>query len=85
MNRSGSGWTGIPWHHCDCHQKEYPVSMLKRQDGLIVCPTGFDNPDRTRTVDHRQIVIQQVLAEPIQEPQLADILKNSEDSTNDAY
>jgi hypothetical protein len=59
--------------------------MLKRQDGLIVCPTGFDNPSRTRTVDSRQRVIQQVLSDPIQEPELADILKTSEDSNIDDF
>lgn len=81
--QSGTGWTGIPWHHCDCHQKQYPVSQLTRQDGLIVCPTGLDNPQRTRTVDQRQIIIQQRLNDPTQEPEIADILKRSEDNTDD--
>lgn len=82
-NQSGSGWAGIPWHRCDCHQKEYPVSQLKRQDGLIVCQVGFDNPQRTRTVDRRQTIIQQKLSDPVQEPELAEILKQTEDNTDD--
>lgn len=81
--QSGSGWTGTSWHFCDCHQKQYPVSQLTRQDGLIVCPTGLDNSQRTRTVDRRQTVIQQVLSSGVQEPELADILKRSEDNTDD--
>lgn len=80
--QSGSGWTGIPWHCCDCHQKQYPVSQLRRQDGMIVCPTGFDNPQRTRTVDARQTLIQQVLSSDTQEPKLADILTETEDNTD---
>jgi hypothetical protein len=82
-SQSGSGWTGIPWHHCDCHQKAYPVSQLTRQDGLIVCPAGLDNPQRTRSVDRRQTVIQQRLSDPVQEPALAEILKRTEDNTDD--
>jgi hypothetical protein len=82
-NPSGSGWVGIPWHHCDCHQKPYPVSQLRRQDGLIVCQTGFDNPQRTRTVDRRQTVIQQRLNDPTQEPELADILVETQDNSDD--
>ncbi len=81
--QSGSGWTGIPWHMCDCHQKQWPVTMLKRQDGMIVCPDGFDNPQRTRTVDKRQIIIKQVLGNGVEEPALADILKQTQDSTDD--
>lgn len=81
--QSGTGWTGIPWHYCDCHQKQYPVSQLTRQDGLIVCPSGLDNPQRTRTVDRRDTIIRQVLSDGVQEPELADILKTSEDSTDD--
>jgi hypothetical protein len=81
--QSHSGWTGIPWHMCDCHQKPYPVAMLRRQDGLIVCPTGFDNPQRTRTVDRRQTIIAQRIDEPQQEPELADILKNDQDNTGE--
>jgi hypothetical protein len=59
--------------------------MLRRQDGLIVCPTGFDNPERTRTVDNRQRVIQQRLSDPQQEPETADILKTSDDSGADDF
>lgn len=81
--QSGSGWTGTPWHCCDCHQKQYPVSQLRRQDGLIVCQAGFDNPQRTRTVDRRQTVISQVLASGTPEPQLAEILKQTDDNTDD--
>lgn len=80
---SGTGWTGIPWHCCDCHQMQWPVSQLKRQDGLIVCPLGLDNPQRTRSVDRRQTVIQQVLSSGGQEPALAEILKRPEDNTDD--
>jgi hypothetical protein len=81
--QSGSGWVGIPWHCCDCHQKQWPVSMLRRQDGLIVCPDGVDNPQRTRTQDHRQVEIQQRLSDNAEEPRLADILKTTDDSTDD--
>ena len=81
--RSGSGWTGIPWHHCDCHQWQWPTSQLRRQDGLLVCPLGYDNPQRTRTVDYRQVVIQQRLGDPSAEPELADILKQTQDNTDD--
>lgn len=81
--QSGSGWTGIPWHFCDCHQKQYPVSQLRRQDGLIVCDTGFDNPQRTRTVDQRQVQIKQRLSDPTQEPELAEILKSTDDNNDD--
>lgn len=81
--QSGSGWTGIPWHFCDCHQWQWPVSQLKRQDGLIVCPYGFDNPQRTRTIDKRQVTIQQRLRDPTEEPQLAEILRSTDDNTDD--
>lgn len=80
--RSGSGWFSGPWHHCDCHQWQWPVSKLKRQDGLIVCPLGFDNPQRTRTVDARQDYIRQVLGNGVQEPELADILTSKEDNSD---
>jgi hypothetical protein len=82
-NPSGSGWTGIPWHHCDCHQWPWQVSQLKRQDGLIVCPYGFDNPQRTRTIDQRQTIIAQVLGDDTEEPKLADILTETQDNTDD--
>lgn len=81
--QSHSGWTGTPWHACDCHQKQYPVSQLRRQDGLIVCQAGFDNPQRTRTVDRRQETIAARLSEPGEEPQLAEILKTTEDNTSE--
>lgn len=57
--------------------------MLRRQDGMIVCPTGFDNPQRTRTVDQRQVQIKQRLSDPTQEPELAEILKQPDDNTDD--
>lgn len=79
---SGSGWTGIPWVMCDCHQWQWPSSQLSRQDGIIVCPLGVDNPQRTRTTDMRQKIIQQVLSNTEQEPRLAEILTNTEDSTD---
>jgi hypothetical protein len=80
---SGSGWTGIPWHFCDCHQKQWPVSKLRRQDGLIVCPYGFDNPQRTRTIDQRQRMIQNVLGDGKLEPELASILTETQDNTGE--
>jgi len=82
-NPSGSGWTGVPWHHCDCHQWPWPTSQLTRQDGLIVCKYGRDNPQRTRTVDQRQVLIQQRLSDPTAEPELADILKQTQDNNDD--
>jgi len=81
--QSGSGWTGIPWHCCDCHQMQWPVSQLTRQDGLIVCPLGRDNSQRTRTVDQRQVTIKQRLSDPAQEPEVAEILKQTEDNTDE--
>ena len=81
--QSGTGWVGVPWHCCDCHQMQWPTSQLTRQDGLIVCPLGRDNPQRTRTVDHRQIIIQQRLSDPVAEPELAEILKQSQDNTDE--
>jgi hypothetical protein len=56
--------------------------MLTRQDGLIVCPLGKDNPQRTRTVDARQRVIKNVLSDGTREPELASILTQTEDNTD---
>jgi hypothetical protein len=81
--QSGSGWTGIPWHCCDCHQMQWPVSQLRKQDGLLVCPLGFDNPQRTRIVDQRQVTIKQRLSDPSEEPQLAEILRTTDDNNDD--
>jgi hypothetical protein len=81
--QSHSGWTGDPFHNCDCHQKTYHVSQLRRQDGLIVCPDGFDNPQRTRTVDRRQSIITARLSNGEGEPQLAEILERSDDNTSE--
>lgn len=83
--QSHTGWSGVPWHFCDCHQKQYPVSQLTRQDGMIKCPTGVDNPQRTLTVDRRQFLIQLVLSEPGQEPAIADILTSSTDNTTTGF
>jgi hypothetical protein len=80
---SGSGWSGIPWVFCDCHQKQWPSSMLTRQDGLIVCHLGRDNPARTRVVDRRQQVIKDVLSDGVREPELAPILRLTQDNTSD--
>lgn len=79
--QSGTGWFAGPWHFCDCHQMQWPVDQLSRQDGLIVCPLGKDNPQRTRTVDRRQEIIKQVLSDGQQEPSLADILTETQDNT----
>lgn len=81
--QSHSGWTGIPWHACDCHQKQYPVSQLRRQDGLIVCQVGFDNPQRSRAVDRRQSQISARLSDPSTEPEIAEILKQTQDNTGE--
>lgn len=81
-NQSHSGWNGVPWHNCDCHQKPYPVSQLTRQDGLIVCPTGFDNPQRSRGNDQRPSIISQKLADPNPEPGIAEILTRTDDTTD---
>jgi len=81
--QSHSGWSGVPWVYCDCHQWQWPTSQLTRQDGMIKCPLGLDNPQRTLTVDRRQTVIAQVLSEPGEEPQLAEILKQTQDNTGD--
>ena len=74
----GTGWTGVPWHLCDCHGIQWPTSQLSRQDGLLVCPRGRDNPQRTRTVDRRQQIIAQRLASVTEEPALAPILKTTQ-------
>lgn len=79
---SGSGWFNGPWVFCQCHQWQWPVSFLTRQDGLIVCPLGVDNPQRSRIVDRRQNTIKQVLSSGEQEPRLADILTRNEDNTD---
>lgn len=79
---SGSGWTGTPWVFCMCHQWQWPSSQLSRQDGLIVCPLGRDNPARTRIVDQRQRLIQQRLADGVREPELAPILTETQDNTD---
>jgi hypothetical protein len=79
---SGSGWTGVPWVFCQCHQWQWPASQLSRQDGLIVCPLGVDNSQRTRTVDLRQSTIRNVLGSSEQEPRLAEILTRNEDNTD---
>jgi hypothetical protein len=50
---------------------------------LIVCKYGRDNPQRTRTVDQRQVLIQQRLSDPTAEPELADILKQTQDNNDD--
>lgn len=81
--QSGSGWTGQAWIICDCHQMQWPESKVSRQDGLIVCPLGRDNPQRTRTTDQREAVIAQVLSDGRPEPELADILKTTDDNTMD--
>jgi hypothetical protein len=44
---------------------------------------GFDNPQRTRTVDRRDFVIQQVLSNDTEEPKLANILTQTEDNDDD--
>lgn len=79
---SGSGWSGIPWVVCSCHQWQWPSSMLTRQDGLIVCPLGRDNPQRTRTQDQRQRVIKARLSDGVREPELAPILRDVQDNTD---
>jgi hypothetical protein len=80
---SGSGWTGIPWVFCNCHQWQWPSSLLSRQDGLIVCPLGRDNPQRTRVIDRRQNIIRNVLTDGKEEPALAPILTETQDNTTD--
>lgn len=79
---SGSGWFSGPWVFCHCHQWQWPASFLTRQDGLIVCPLGVDNPQRTRTVDARQKTIREVLSNGQQEPGFAAILTRTEDNTD---
>lgn len=74
---SHTGWSGIPWAFCHCHQKQWPTSMLRRQDGLLKCPMGYDNPSRTLTVDRRQQQIAERLASFEEEPALAPILKDT--------
>lgn len=80
---SHTGWSGIPWHFCDCHQKQYQVSHLRRQDGMIVCDIGWDNPQRTRAVDGRPAEITARLSDPATEPELAEILTQTQDNTGE--
>jgi recombinational DNA repair protein (RecF pathway) len=77
------GWTGVCLHYCDRCGFEYRVSELSRQSGLIVCQKCRDNPIATISMDRRQAIIAQVLAEPGEEPALAEILKNTDSDVDD--
>jgi recombinational DNA repair protein (RecF pathway) len=81
--QSHSGIHGIPWHRCDRCGFDYPVSQLSRQDGLILCHKCHDNPIATIGNDGRHAIIAQRLQSDVEEPALAEILKNTDFNPDD--
>lgn len=58
------GVQGEPWSRCDRCGFEYPMGMLTRQKGRLVCTkTCFDDTDQ----EHRTRIISAVLASSDQE------------------
>ena len=82
-NQSHSGWTGVPWHRCDRCGYDYPVDRLRRQSGLILCVDKCIDTFNTISVDRRPAMIAAVLSTPGEEPELADILKNTDSDIPD--
>lgn len=78
QSHSGRGIT--PWHRCDRCGWDYPVTMLKRQLGLILCPADVDNP----IAWVRPLIIQDVINLTTEsELRVADILtENQSDDLN---
>lgn len=81
MPRQSHSGRGIcPWHRCDRCGWDYPVSMLQRQLGLILCQPCVDNP----IAWVRPLIIQDVINSSLeQELRVADILReNQSDDLN---
>ena len=69
-----SGILIAPFHYCDRCGYKYRVTELRRQLGLILCETCFDNP----LAWQRPIMIQDLLNfTSNEELRLADILKEN--------
>ncbi len=69
-----SGILIAPWHFCDRCGYKYRVTELRRQLGLILCETCFDDPIAWQ----RPILIQDLLNfTSNEELRLADILKEN--------
>ena len=76
MPRTSHSGRGIgPFHNCDRCGYTYRVSELKRQLGLILCETCYDNPIAWQ----RPLQIQDVLNFTADEElRVADILKENQ-------
>jgi recombinational DNA repair protein (RecF pathway) len=73
--QSHSGRGICPWHRCDRCGWDFPVSMLRRQLGLILCDQCFDNPIAWQ----RPLMIQDLLGSMSnQELRPADILQSNQ-------
>jgi hypothetical protein len=73
MSHSGRGIA--PWHHCDRCGWQFRVTELKRQLGLILCGSCYDNP----IAWYRPIMIQDLLNFTAEEElRIADILKSNQ-------
>ena len=80
MSRQSHSGRGIsPWHRCSRCGWDFRVSELRRQLGLILCETCYDNP----VAWQRQNMIQDALNFGSEEElRVADILKeNQNDDT----
>lgn len=72
--QSHSGIRIAPFHYCDRCGYKYRVTELRRQLGLILCETCFDNPIAWQ----RPLLIQDLLNFTSEEElRLADILKEN--------
>jgi len=72
--QSHSGILIAPWHYCDRCGYKYRVTELRRQIGLILCETCFDNPIAWQ----RPIMIQDLLNFTGEEElRVAEILKEN--------
>lgn len=80
-NQAHSGWQGVPWHRCDRCGLEFPVAKLRRQEGLILDERCIDNEQ----VRLRPAIIKARISEPQAEPELAEILKNTDDNLVDEF
>ena len=76
MPRQSHSGRGIaPFHNCDRCGYKYRVTELRRQLGLILCETCFDNPIAWQ----RPVMIQDLLNFTSEEElRLADILKENQ-------
>ena len=76
MPRQSHSGRGIaPWHRCDRCGWDYRVTELRRQLGLIVCQSCYDNP----IAWVRPLIIEDVLNfTGDEELRIADILKENQ-------